>query len=101
MNASLTTTGDDLRMSLYYHDLYTDGIHPDARFPRERYRRIRERLGARTEGPRVRIREAPAATRDEIVVAHDATYVDRFLDCLLYTSPSPRDATLSRMPSSA
>ena len=28
----------------------------------------------------------------------DNTY---FLSCLLYTSPSPRDATLSRMPSSA
>ena len=27
--------------------------------------------------------------------------IDRSLDCLLYTSPSPRDATLSRMPSSA
>ena len=26
---------------------------------------------------------------------------DKLLDCLLYTSPSPRDATLSRMPSSA
>ena len=26
---------------------------------------------------------------------------ERFLGCLLYTSPSPRDATLSRMPSSA
>ena len=26
---------------------------------------------------------------------------DLVLDCLLYTSPSPRDATLSRMPSSA
>ena len=25
----------------------------------------------------------------------------RYLSCLLYTSPSPRDATLSRMPSSA
>ena len=25
----------------------------------------------------------------------------RIKDCLLYTSPSPRDATLSRMPSSA
>ena len=25
----------------------------------------------------------------------------QLLDCLLYTSPSPRDATLSRMPSSA
>ena len=26
---------------------------------------------------------------------------DRLWSCLLYTSPSPRDATLSRMPSSA
>ena len=26
---------------------------------------------------------------------------DHYPDCLLYTSPSPRDATLSRMPSSA
>ena len=26
---------------------------------------------------------------------------DTYLSCLLYTSPSPRDATLSRMPSSA
>ena len=26
---------------------------------------------------------------------------DHYEDCLLYTSPSPRDATLSRMPSSA
>ena len=27
--------------------------------------------------------------------------LEDFLSCLLYTSPSPRDATLSRMPSSA
>ena len=27
--------------------------------------------------------------------------MDQCIDCLLYTSPSPRDATLSRMPSSA
>ena len=30
-----------------------------------------------------------------------ANYLSRFDGCLLYTSPSPRDATLSRMPSSA
>ena len=30
-----------------------------------------------------------------------AQVTDRLKDCLLYTSPSPRDATLSRMPSSA
>ena len=27
--------------------------------------------------------------------------IEAFKTCLLYTSPSPRDATLSRMPSSA
>ena len=26
---------------------------------------------------------------------------DEYMDCLLYTSPSPRDGLLSRMPSSA
>ena len=31
----------------------------------------------------------------------DLGHYERFTDCLLYTSPSPRDATLSRMPSSA
>ena len=28
-------------------------------------------------------------------------YYGQYLDCLLYTSPSPRDNTTSRMPSSA
>ena len=31
----------------------------------------------------------------------DNTKVLYYMGCLLYTSPSPRDATLSRMPSSA
>jgi len=31
----------------------------------------------------------------------DRQSIDRYLDCLLYTSPSPRDRTRSRMPSSA
>ena len=34
-------------------------------------------------------------------LAEDAGLTARYIDCLLYTSPSPRDATLSRMPSSA
>ena len=32
---------------------------------------------------------------------HPNISIKWFEDCLLYTSPSPRDATLSRMPSSA
>ena len=31
----------------------------------------------------------------------DQKFIDLARSCLLYTSPSPRDATLSRMPSSA
>ena len=36
---------------------------------------------------------------EDVALANDAS--DRMSLCLLYTSPSPRDATLSRMPSSA
>ena len=35
------------------------------------------------------------------VAGHDINYIALTGACLLYTSPSPRDATLSRMPSSA
>ena len=40
---------------------------------------------------------------DQIVVtaSKSSSNSDHYLTCLLYTSPSPRDATLSRMPSSA
>ena len=43
------------------------------------------------------------ATKDSLVAQHGLSgYKDANLFiCLLYTSPSPRDATLSRMPSSA
>ena len=36
-----------------------------------------------------------------VALAVEYHKIDRLLDCLLYTSPSPRDGLLSRMPSSA
>ena len=47
---------------------------------------------------------SPEDLRESLVDLIDSVHL--FLDgkkitCLLYTSPSPRDATLSRMPSSA
>ena len=36
-----------------------------------------------------------------VVTGCDNELVTQAIPCLLYTSPSPRDATLSRMPSSA
>ena len=44
-----------------------------------------------------RARKAGLRPPRSVVVTGSA----RLRDCLLYTSPSPRDATLSRMPSSA
>ena len=39
--------------------------------------------------------------KDRELLLKEASQKDNAKDCLLYTSPSPRDATLSRMPSSA
>ena len=39
--------------------------------------------------------------REAYRLSGNRNLMDRYLSCLLYTSPSPRDATLSRMPSSA
>ena len=46
---------------------------------------------------------APTVTKDGVSVAKEVELEDKFenMGCLLYTSPSPRDITPSRMPSSA
>ena len=62
---------------------------------------------ARTEGLAVLPRGGGTSqcgqTVNHAVVIDNTRYLNRILslDCLLYTSPSPRDTILSRMPSSA
>ena len=50
-------------------------------------------------GGRTGLSGGAVAKQGEIVVAMDR--LNKVIDCLLYTSPSPRDRTRSRMPSSA
>ena len=47
------------------------------------------------------IRDLDIATQNSIELPSKNPAVGACFTCLLYTSPSPRDATLSRMPSSA
>ena len=59
---------------------------------REDIREIQQKLGVTTIYV-THDQEEALAISDKVIVMNNA--------CLLYTSPSPRDATLSRMPSSA
>ena len=43
----------------------------------------------------------PIITKPTRLTDHTATLIAHIYTCLLYTSPSPRDGLLSRMPSSA
>ena len=54
-----------------------------------------KRTGATIKGP------IPLPTRIERYTVLRSPHIDKKSSCLLYTSPSPRDRTRSRMPSSA
>ena len=72
-------------------------------------------MGGTTEGLLVlsngrffrgKLRGAPVEATGEVIfntsmTGYQEILTDPSYNCLLYTSPSPRDATLSRMPSSA
>ena len=72
-------------MPLWYHPLYTDGIHPEARFPRTRYTRLLERLKPFTdvENPsspvRLVLKTPEPIDVESLHLAHDPMYVERFM----------------------
>ena len=69
----------DHAFHLWYHPLYTDGIHENARFPRNRYRILMERLQGLTNGPEYTFRTPECIAYDRLLLAHDSDYVDAFL----------------------
>ena len=66
--------------NLWYHPLYTDGIHDEARFPKYRYQKLLSRLERSEQFGQITIRKPEPISRDSILLAHDATYVDAFLE---------------------
>ena len=68
------------RLSIWYHPIYTNGIHPDARFPRDRYIKLIDKLKTPEYCDEFIIQQPTEASRKELVTAHDPYYVDRFLN---------------------
>ena len=67
-------------LNLYYDPIYTEGLDPTVRFPRERYQLLANRL---KENSNIHIKCPPLATREQITTAHDERYVDLFINCKL------------------
>lgn len=64
-------------LSLWYSHIYSDGIDARARFPRLRYRMLREKL---SNSSRIRFVEPTVVDRSSLLLAHEPAYVDRFLE---------------------
>ena len=67
------------QFNLWYHPLYTNGIHDKARFPKYRYQKLLNRLKKSNQFHQIFIREPDLISRDTLLLAHDAAYVDAFI----------------------
>ena len=66
--------------NLWYHPLYTDGIHDEARFPKHRYQMILKMLKQSKEFCKMSIQTPNPISRKSLLLAHDENYVDAFLE---------------------
>lgn len=66
-------------MHVYYSDPFTFPLPEGHRFPLAKYRLLRERILQRPADCGAELVLAPRATRDELLLAHDAGYVDAFV----------------------
>lgn len=66
-------------LPLWYSSIYTDGLDPAARFPRDRYRLVREALADLEEAGDVVFREPEPLDPEALLLVHDADYVCDFL----------------------
>ncbi|MDF1756018.1 MAG: histone deacetylase [Verrucomicrobiales bacterium] len=66
-------------LPIWYSPIYTEGLDPKARFPRERYRLVQERLAAATVSGGISFRRPCPVSREDLLLAHAPDYVDNFI----------------------
>ena len=67
-------------MKIWYHDLYTTGIHSDSRFPRERYAMLKDRIQSSQSSGLIDFITPECATEEDLLISHDPGFVRRFID---------------------
>lgn len=65
-------------LRLAYHPLYSDGISAEARFPRRRYRLVREGLAPLVEAGQIELIEPSPVSNADLLRVHDPDYVEAF-----------------------
>jgi len=70
---------NERKFHLWYHELYTEGIDKKARFPRDRYLKLLNRLNSHAETDLFQIRTPKLIETKILKLAHSEDYVNRFL----------------------
>jgi len=66
-------------MTLFYDEIYSSGLDPTARFPVDRYSLLADQIKRMDAEGGIELKKPRLAEREEILMAHDVDYVDRFL----------------------
>ena len=66
-------------LPIWYSQLYTNGLDPEARFPRERYRLVWESLAPERELGAIQFHQPELLDPEELALVHDIEYRDAFL----------------------
>lgn len=67
-------------LPIWYSPIYTDGLDPSARFPRDRYRLVREALSDLEVSGRISFESCERLDPDVLSLAHDENYIRGFLE---------------------
>ena len=79
--------GQQRLFPLWYHPLYTEGIHPEARFPRDRYELLRLRLIDSDVFETMTFRTPGALEKNLLLLAHGSDYAVSYTHLTLPTTP--------------
>ena len=68
------------QLTLFYDEIYSSGLDPTARFPVDRYKKLYERLKELDVENRINWKRPRLAEKEELLLVHEESYVNRFLE---------------------